>query len=586
MESSDSAQAAFMASAAEAQPMPEALTATDWRACLRTVNQIAHLMAQHLDLMALLQRALVIISEDFKFATLRLLLLNRPAADRLICRAGIGPATLPLAIDALFPTDQGIIGAAIQLRQVVWIDNAPNLSYLAIPIIISAQLEGILYIESQRLVLADDLTNLAIVADQLGVAIENACLFDQLQQHLAETQLMFETSHNISSARTVAEVVAAYLNHIAARRRYACTVVLYEFDAQGQFVARTVKGRWSPEHGLSSNHDRQPHERDALDDLLDAGETVTIADVRTDPRVAPGLRRMQEAEQRLAMAFIPLIVRSQRIGLVVLTDANPHEWSHADLHPYQVTAEHLAIVIDNRRQQRLLYAHGERIAVLDERQRLARDLHDSVTQMIFSITLISQTVTSAWQRDPAEGERRVNRLIELSQLALAEMRSLLTDLHPIEREHPQAVHYAQPTPHAAPTEPSKLMQRLHKYATEVIGDQLQINFDTTSYEQHTAICEDALYRIIQEALNNVSKHAHASHVAVTLRVHGNRLILSIQDDGIGFDQSSQPASQGLGLYSMRKRVETCGGTLTITLGATAGTMVQAIIPREAPHVRS
>ncbi|ABX07118.1 MAG TPA: hypothetical protein DEF47_14045 [Herpetosiphon sp.] len=559
---------------------------TDWRACLSTLNRIAHLMAQHLDLTALLQHALVIISEDFKFSTLRLLLVNRPEADGLICRAGIGPATLPLELDTLFPPDQGIIGAAVQLRQLIWIDNAPGLSHLAIPIIISEQLEGILYIESQRQVLADDSTNLAIVADQLGVAIENACLFDQLQHHLAETKLMFETSHNISSARTVAEVVAAYLNHIAARRRYACTVVLYEFDAQGQFVARTVKGRWSPEHGLSSHHDRQPHERDALDDLLDAGETVTIADVRTDPRVAPSLRRMQEAEQRLAMAFIPLIVRNQRIGLVVLTAAKPHAWSQADLHPYQVTAEHLAIVIDNRRQQRLLYAHGERIAVLDERQRLARDLHDSVTQMIFSITLISQTVTSAWQRDPAEGERRVNRLIELSQLALAEMRSLLTDLHPIEREHPQAVLYAQPTPSSAPDQPSKLLQRLHKYATEVIGEQLQVSFDTTSYEQQSAVCEDALYRIIQEALNNVSKHAQASHVAVTLRVHGNRLILSVQDDGIGFDQSSQSVSQGLGLYSMRKRVEACGGTLTMTLGATAGTVVQAIIPREAPHVRS
>lgn len=558
----------------------------DWRACLSTLNRIAHLMAQHLDLAALLQHALVIISEDFKFTTIRLLLVNRPDADSLICRAGIGPATLPLELDTLFPPDQGIIGAAVQLRQLIWIDNAPGVSHLAIPIIISEQLEGILYIESQRQVLADDPTNLAIVADQLGVAIENACLFDQLQQHLAETKLMFETSHNISSARTVAEVVAAYLKHIAARRRYACTVVLYEFDAQGQFVARTVKGRWSPEHGLSSNHDRQPHERDALDNLLDAGETVTIADVRTDPRVAPGLRRMQEAEQRLAMAFIPLIVHSQRIGLVVLTTSKPHEWSQADLHPYQVTAEHLAIVIDNRRQQRLLFAHGERIAVLDERQRLARDLHDSVTQMIFSITLISQTVTSAWQRDPAEGERRVNRLIELSQLALAEMRSLLTDLHPIEREHPQAVHYAQSSPRAVSDAPSTLIQRLHKYATEVIGDQLQISFDTASYKQHSAVCEDALYRIIQEALNNVSKHAQASHVAVTLRVHENRLILSVQDDGIGFDQSSQSASQGLGLYSMRKRVEACGGTLTMTLGATAGTVVQAIIPREASHVRS
>ncbi|MBE7553396.1 MAG: hypothetical protein HS126_20180 [Anaerolineales bacterium] len=100
------------------------------------------------------------------------------------------------------------------------------------------------------------------------------------------------------------------------------------------------------------------------------------------------------------------------------------------MHPYQVTAAQLATSIDSRRQHYLLSERGQQIAVLKERQRLARDLHDSVTQLIFSMTLIAQSIAPAWRRDSAEGERRVNRLLELSQAALAEMRALLAELRP------------------------------------------------------------------------------------------------------------------------------------------------------------
>src|SRR5574342_510903 len=128
--------------------------------------------------------------------------------------------------------------------------------------------------------------------------------------------------------------------------------------------------------------------------------------------------------------MIPLMVRGQRIGLVVLGYPGVHEWNGAGLRPYQATAVQLATAIDSRLQQGLLFERGQQLAVLQERQRLARELHDSVTQLIFSTTLIAQSIAQAWRRDPSEGQHRVDRLLELSQTALQEMRTLLFELRP------------------------------------------------------------------------------------------------------------------------------------------------------------
>src|SRR4029079_11895073 len=104
---------------------------------------------------------------------------------------------------------------------------------------------------------------------------------------------------------------------------------------------------------------------------LDAGETITITDVRTDPRVSPELREMQLQEQRPALALIPLMARGQRIGLVVLSHHMVHAWSDTAIHSYQTTAAQLATALDSRRQQLLAYEQSQALAILEERQRLA-----------------------------------------------------------------------------------------------------------------------------------------------------------------------------------------------------------------------
>jgi signal transduction histidine kinase len=273
------------------------------------------------------------------------------------------------------------------------------------------------------------------------------------------------------------------------------------------------------------------------------------------------------------------MIRGLRIGLVILSDSHPHAWSDSDLHPYQVTAAQLATAIDNRRQSRQLSEQGQQLAVFQERQRLARDLHDSVAQLVFSSTLIAQSVAPAWRRDPAEGERRIARLLELSQSALVEMRSLLSELRPPEPPSDSAADLL-PVPGLTRVQREGLAAALSAHLRSVLTDDLTIELEASTYESQPLDREEALFRITQEALHNVIKHASAHHVRISLGKNRNHIRLQISDDGVGFDTAAvTPYSHGhYGLHTMRERAEALGGTCRVSSRPHHGTRVDVNIP--------
>jgi signal transduction histidine kinase len=233
--------------------------------------------------------------------------------------------------------------------------------------------------------------------------------------------------------------------------------------------------------------------------------------------------------------------------------------------------------------------------VLEERQRLARDLHDSVTQLIFSLMLIAQSIAPAYRRDPTEGERRINRVLELSRTALAEMRALLFELRPpdpqpaaltksAEGEHERIV------PGLLRVQRDGLVTALQRHVADLARDGLKIEVDARQYVstggRFPLSHEEALYRIAQEALNNVVKHARAQHVRIKLSAANSALHLTVQDDGAGFDTdgADTPRSAGvslnggLGLKTMRERAEVLGGQLVVTSRLNAGTTIAVTLP--------
>lgn len=438
-----------------------------------------------------------------------------------------------------------------------------------------------------------DAETLELFAQYAAIAINNANLFEASQRALDEMRLLYETSQRIGLSVDVDEVIDAYLDHVAAGGEYVCNICLYDFDARGQRVAVLVKGRWSPQTGSQRLEERLPYSYDDLDPILDAGQTISISDVRIDPRVSPSLREIQEESGRLALAMIPLMVRGQRIGLVVLSHVGVHRWSDDSLRPFRATAAQLAIAIDHRMQQNLLYERGQQLAVLHERQRLARELHDSVTQLIFSSTLIAQSISTAWKRDQGEGEKRVERLLELSQTALREMRSLLFELRPGEEEQgndiPVTLTGVERIRHYGLLGALRLLAEDFSHEgikVRVEADEAGLKHfgaEAVKRSSEEARLEESLYRIAQESLNNATKHSHAHLSVIRIKFSDPNLIcFSVSDDGVGFDSDSQ--GSGFGMTTMRERAEAIHATLRVDSTPGAGTTIEVLIPLKETRV--
>jgi signal transduction histidine kinase len=211
---------------------------------------------------------------------------------------------------------------------------------------------------------------------------------------------------------------------------------------------------------------------------------------------------------------------------------------------------------------RLLRGEAEQAAVLEERQRLSRELHDSVTQALYGISLYAEAAARALSDgyvEPALGSLREIR--DTTQEALGEMRLLLFELLPLLlQEHGLA---------------AALRARLQAVETRA---GLVAEFDCQGEERLAPEKEQELYRLAQEALNNVLKHAHAGRISLRLAVANGHATLQVADDGVGFEPSLQ-AADGFGLRGMRERAERLGGTLRIESSPGAGTRLQVDVPR-------
>jgi signal transduction histidine kinase len=206
--------------------------------------------------------------------------------------------------------------------------------------------------------------------------------------------------------------------------------------------------------------------------------------------------------------------------------------------------------------QELLLSQAEAEATAAERNRLARELHDVITQLLFSINLVAGSLPRLWQRDPEMAERSTVELQRLTRGALSEMRTLLRELRP------QTI---------AETDLATLVTHL--------SEGLAARQDIPA-EIHTEVTESlppevhiAIYRIAQEAMNNVAKHANASSLVVNLIGAESRVDLLIIDDGYGFDDSDAPAG-GMGMDIMRERASEIGAALTVSSEQDIGTRVE------------
>lgn len=280
-----------------------------------------------------------------------------------------------------------------------------------------------------------------------------------------------------------------------------------------------------------------------------------VNDIAADPRyVTPaGVR------PPLAELAIPILYGDEVLG--VLNVEGDRRFDELDCVSLEIVAEHLGVAIVNAR----LFERATEAAVLEERQRLARDLHDSVTQILSSMSLMTQSLTEAWHRDPAEGERRVERLGELSRLAFAEMRDLLHELSP------RAA--AARTPGMLR---SSFPHRLRRLLSAMVPGHIQLHINVYDFQAQAQAHENALLRICQEAVSNAVRHASPASIRIETVLSSSGIRLSITDDGRGIPEASAP---GMGIRNMRERLSELGGRLRVAPHAPRGTQILAYLPR-------
>ena len=298
------------------------------------------------------------------------------------------------------------------------------------------------------------------------------------------------------------------------------------------------------------------------------GESILIEDVHEQAGLAQALRAAMG--KRLSTTFqyvcswmaVPLILRDQVIGMLVLTSSEEQAFTQRQAMLALAIANQAAIAIENAR----LYEQAQELAALEERQKLARELHDSVSQALYGIALGAHTARTLLDRDPALVAQPLQYILSLAKAGLAEMRALIFELRP------------------ESLETEGLVSALLKQAVA-----LQARHDVPI---ETELCEEPglplpakqeLYRVAQEALHNTIKHAEASLVKVRLDRTAEAIILEIRDNGRGFDSASSFPGH-LGLLSMQERVKHLGGVLSIESTPGQGTTIRARVPaREVIH---
>jgi len=287
--------------------------------------------------------------------------------------------------------------------------------------------------------------------------------------------------------------------------------------------------------------------------MLETTDSFRTPDIQQDPRFEGWPAAHPSMHSFLG---VPIVSDGSVIGAVYVTDkkgARGAEFTDEDQRLVETLAAHAAIAIEKAR----LYQRSRELSTVEERKRLARELHDSVTQSLFGISLTAGTAAALVETDPVRARAELEQLQELARTAMDEMRSLSFELRPAELE----------SDGLAPT-----LRKHVEVLRRVYGREIELSVD--GERRLSAEVERGLLRIAQEALANALKHSGAERVGVELRSWDSRLRLTVADDGAGFDLAEAAArSRRLGLVSMRERAEAFGGRLAIESTPGEGTRV-------------
>jgi signal transduction histidine kinase len=401
---------------------------------------------------------------------------------------------------------------------------------------------------------------LAAHAVQLTADLQRS--HEQLEQRVAERtrelSSLLEISHTVASTLHLKPLLGLILEQLQLVIDYTGSSI---FTLEGEELVFLDHRGPVPQEQLVRLH--FPLEQlGAIWETIATGSSILIPDVREETLPAQALRAA--LGNLLATTFhyvcswmaVPLLLRERVIGMLVLTSKEKHAFTRHHATLTLAIANQAAIAIENAR----LYAQAQEVAAVEERQKLARELHDSVSQALYGIALGLHSARLLLDRNPRELSEWLDYLLSLAQAAQAEMRALIFELRPESLETEGLV--------SALTKQAAMLQARHEIA---------VSTELCDEPDLPLRAKQELYRIAQEAMHNTVKHAYAGQVVLRLQKTGEEVVLEVRDDGAGFDTAASFPGH-LGLHSMRERVAKLGGTFQIESTPGVGTRIRVRTP--------
>lgn len=407
----------------------------------------------------------------------------------------------------------------------------------------SLQLEG----ETFVVVTVTDISKRKQVEEMLARQVEERTRDVERRQENSEG--LRSILSTLISNHSLPEILS-FIASEAARLLEADACVIYSRDEQsGDLQSQVARGSLYTDFGrILEQSLAQPMQ-------LYGGALVFAQDMQAAPAFGSSLSAIPSSpsdQHQPAYLTVPIRDTQKIYGLIMLYYSQRHKIADQDIDLALRVADLTVLSFANAH----LRAQIEHSAVTAERSRIARDLHDAVTQTLFSASIIAGVLPNIWQRNEEEGRRRLEELRELTRGALAEMRTLLLELRPAK---------------LAEVDLTDLLRQLAEAISGRARVPVTVQVDGTA--EISADVKVALYRVAQEALNNIAKHAQAHKVQIQLRCTPERVTLSVSDDGSGF-VFERIAPQHLGLGIMRERADAIGATLSVRSAPNQGTTVE------------
>ncbi|GIV63138.1 MAG: hypothetical protein KatS3mg045_0477 [Bellilinea sp.] len=437
-------------------------------------------------------------------------------------------------------------------------------SLLKTPLFIRGQIFGaITFHFSQPRKFSDEDIELArMLSDQTALAIENARLFEAAERRRQIAESLRVILSILNSERPLDEVLHAIVSQ-AQQLLGAKAVAIHRLDSEKNLLIPEASVGLSKEY-VSSIHlplgqgalgiavlKRRPVQvNDTI--AVFSGKGVQSADgesIRLDEGLVNKLQ--QFADRYGAVLAVPMVIKSQIYGGLALYYSTPRNFLPEEIELAVTYADQASLAIENAR----LIQQVKETAVLEERSRLARDLHDAVTQTLFSTTLTAEVLPRIWEKNPQEGQKKLEELRELTRGALAEMRTLLVELRPAAMQE---------------AELNDLIRHLGN--AFIARARIPLSLSIEGNQPLPLDVKIAFYRVAQEALHNIAKHADAAQAWLNLTYTLDGLHLTIRDDGIGFDLNKlKPDHFGLGI--MRERATQVGAQFCVESQPGEGTTI-------------